>query len=63
MFDCLPVIEGVHPIGGGFRAENVDREYKAQISEIERDAMVLQLQEELDTTQEEIDVYNYNTEI
>src|SRR3989304_7125363 len=43
MLKVLPTTEGIHP-GGGFRGE-VDREYKAQFSEAECDAMVIGLQD------------------
>lgn len=46
---------------GGFR--DITEEYKVQIDEHERDEMVGKLQNKIDAIQEELDIYNYTTDI
>ena len=56
-----PVGEGEHSISR--YGESGVRKYHAQIDEVERDKMVEKFQKRVDAIQEEIDTYNYTTEI
>jgi hypothetical protein len=56
----VPVKEGKHQVG---YSEVADREYKAQIDEQTRNQMIEEFQSKVDAIQEEIDTYNYTTEI
>jgi hypothetical protein len=57
----VPVAEGTHE-GGRFGSEAL-REYAVQVDEQTRNAYVKEYQEKVDALQEEIDVYNYTTDI
>jgi hypothetical protein len=55
-------LEGEQLSGYGIR-DNVVRVYSAQISEADRDNLIELLQNELDSLQEQIDAFNYTTDI
>lgn len=55
----VSVLEGAQAIG---YAEHI-KEYGVQIDEIERNNIVKELQKKVDAIQEEIDTFNYTTEI
>jgi len=57
----VPVAEGTQE-GGRFGSEAL-REYAVQVDEETRNAYVKEYQEKVDALQEEIDVYNYTTDI
>ena len=56
----VSVQEGTHTIG---YSDVKTVEYKAQIDEIQRNEMVEEFQKKIDAAQEEIDTYNYTTDI
>jgi hypothetical protein len=56
----VPVVEGIRAMGYG---EKIQQEYRVQIDEQKRDEFMNQFQLKIDALQEEIDIYNYTTEI
>ena len=59
-WNSVPVVEGTQTIG---YSEAKTVEYKSQVDEIKRDEMVKDFQKRVDALQEEIDTYNYTTDI
>jgi hypothetical protein len=55
----VSVAEGVHTVGYG----NDLREYKVQFDEAKRNGIVKEFQKRVDAIQDEIDAYNFTTEI
>lgn len=55
----VSVLEGVQAIS---YSENI-REYGVQVDETQRNAIVSELQKKVDAIQDEIDIYNYTTDI
>ena len=55
----VSVVEGIQAMG---YSEHL-KEYKAQIDEVERDKKIKEIQLKVDALQEEIDTYNYTTDI
>ena len=55
----VPVIEGSQVIGYG----DVVKDYEVQLNETDRDVMIAEYQVKVDALQEEIDIYNYTTDI
>ncbi len=60
-WNSVPVAEGIQE-SGRFGSETL-REYAVQIDEETKNAYVKEYQEMVDALQEEIDVYNYTTDI
>lgn len=56
----VSVVEGMQAVG---YAESNVREYKVHIDEAKRNEIVKEFQKRVDSLQEEIDTYNYTTEI
>ena len=56
----VSVVEGLQTIGYS-EAKTIN--YKVQIDELKRNEMVAEFQAKIDALQEEIDTYNYTTEI
>jgi hypothetical protein len=59
-WNSVSVVEGTQTMG---YSEVKTVEYKAQVDEIKRDEMVKEFQKKVDAIQEEIDTYNYTTDI
>jgi hypothetical protein len=59
----VSVVEGLQISGHFGYSEAKPVNYKVQIDEIKRNAMVAEFQKKIDALQEEIDTYNYTTEI
>lgn len=60
-WNSVPTTEGTHE-GGRFGSEAL-REYAVQVDEETRNGYVKEFQEKVDALQEEIDVYNYTTDV
>ena len=59
----LEVKEGEHPISGRFGSSDVFKEHIAQITEEQRNEYIKEFQDKIDAIQEEIDMFNFTTEI
>ena len=59
----VSVVEGLQISGHFGYSEAKPVNYKVQIDEIKRNEMVAEFQKKIDALQEEIDTYNYTTEI
>ena len=57
------VTEGDHPVSSRFGDTSVFKQYYAQVSEEERDRFVKNYEEKIEAIQDEIDTYNFTTEI
>lgn len=57
------VTEGEHPVSGRFGDTSVFKNYVAQISEEDRDKFVKTYEEKIEAIQDEIDTYNFTTDI
>jgi len=55
----VSVVEGMQQLG----YSDTIREYKVQVDEQKRNEMVKEFQKKIDALQEELDIFNYNTEI
>lgn len=60
----MNVTEGEHPVSGRYgEASSVFKQYVAQISEEQRDEYIKNYEAKIEAIQEEIDTYNFTTDI